>query len=299
MKQQQLTPRQYHDLKFEINQLPDLAKAGYISASVLSSARDPLKMVLCQREETDDMQWGSLIDCMWTTPSLFATEYAVLPEDAPRDVRGDKRIMNAKKPSQDSLDAIKWWNGFDAANSGKIPIKKAELEEAKMAVSMLNQNDLARQIWEQSRMQVALVGDSPYVPGAKAKCLIDLLPTDGPFVDAIPDLKTTGQMVEPKLASTAFTFDYAVKLAYYGVLAEIAGFGPRPRGVLIWQNSSFPYEVKIRELPRAQMDVARTLIMGRHRRLQSINPADMRPHFDTRLLQMPLPDWAMNAYMQE
>jgi hypothetical protein len=299
MKQVNLTPRSYHNLKFEINQLPDLTKAGYISASVLSDARNPLKMVLCQREETNEMQWGSLVDCLWTTPSLFATEYAVLPEDAPRDVREDKRIMNAKKPSQDSLDAIKWWQGYDAANVGKTPIKQTQLEEAKMAVSMLNQNDLARQIWEQSQKQVALVGDSPYVQGSKAKCLMDLLPKEGPFVDAIPDLKTTGQMGEAQLLSTAFTFDYLIKLAYYGVLAELAGFGPRPRGVLIWQNSSFPYEVKVRELPTSQMEIARTLIMGRHRKLATINPADMRPHFDTTLKETPLPDWAMNAYMQE
>jgi exodeoxyribonuclease VIII len=299
MKQQQLAPRQYHSLKFDISQLPDLKKAGHISASILSAARNPLKMVLCQREETGEMQWGSLVDCLWTTPGQFAAEYAVLPEDAPRDVRGDKRIMNAKKPSRDSLDAIKWWQGHDAANAGKTPIKQAQLEEAKMAVSMLNQNDLARQIWEQSQKQVALVGDSPYVPEAKAKCLMDLLPMEGSFVDAICDLKTTGQMGEGQLLSTAFTFDYIFKLAYYGVLAELAGFGPRPRGVIIWQNASFPFEVKTRELPQTQMSAIRAIILRRHQKLASINPADMRPHFDTTLKETPLPDWAMNAYMQE
>lgn len=299
MKQATLTPRQYHELQFDVNKLPDLTKAGPISASILSAARDPLRMVLCQKAQTNEMQWGSLVDTLWLTPALFASEYALLPEDAPRDVRGDKRIMNAKKPSQDSLDAISWWNGWDAKTKGLTPIKQAELDEAKMAVSMLNQNDLARSILEASSKQVALVGDSPYVPGAKAKCLIDLLPTSGPFVDAILDLKTTGQMGEKQLASTAFTFDYAVKLAYYGVLAEIAGLGPRPRGVLIWQNSSYPFEVKTREIPKSQMEIARQLIMGRHRKLQSINPADIRHHFDTTLREMPLPDWAMNAYASE
>lgn len=299
MKEHPLTPSQYHKLAFHIDKLPDLTRAGYISASILSAARDPLFMVLCQKAQTDAMSWGSLVDCLWTTPTLFAVEYAVLPDDAPRDVRGDKRIMNAKKPSQDSLDAIEWWRKFDAENEGKTPIIQAELEKAKMAVSMLNQNDLARSIKEQSKCQMALVGDSPYRKGAKAKCLIDLLPLDGPFVDAIVDLKTTGQMAEGQLTSTAFTFDYAVKLAYYGALVEAAGLNPRPRGVIIWQNSAFPYQVKVREIPGDQMAIARILAQRRHDKLEQINPADMRPHFDMELKEMRLPDWAMNAYMLE
>ena len=299
MKQLPLNPRPYHALKFDVNLLPDLTAAGYISASILSAARDPLKMILCQKEQTSEMQWGSLIDCLWTTPALFATEYVVVPDDAPKDVRGDKRVMDAKKPSQESLDRIAWWNAFDAQSEGRMALRATELQEAKAAVSMLNQHTVAKSIYDASERQVALVGPSPYYEGAMAKALLDLLPTSGPFVDAIPDLKTTGQMSEGQLKTTAYMFDYAVKLAYYGVMAEAAGFGPRPRGVLIWQDSAFPYEVKVREIPRAQMDAARQVVIKRHKKLLTINPQDMRPHFDTPIQEMPLPDWVMNAYMQE
>lgn len=293
-----LTPRQYHALKFDINKLPDVKAAGHISASILSAARDPLRMVYCQREQTDAMNWGSLVDCLWTTPSLFATEYAVAPSDAPRDVRTDSRIMGAKKPSQDSLDKIAWWNDFDKVTAGKTVITEDQLKNAKAAVAMLNQNALSASIREESQTQVAFVGDSPFIEGAKTKALLDFLPASGPFVDAIVDLKTTGQMSEGQLGSTAFTFDYAFKLAFYGLLAELAGCGERRRGVLIWQNSQFPYEVKVREFPKAQMDMARNMLSSRHATLQRINPTDMRQHFDTELKEMPSPDWIMNAMMR-
>lgn len=294
-----LTPKEYHALSFDIDKLPNLAAAGYISASVLSAVRDPIRMVFCQKEKTKEMSWGSLVDCLLTTPSQFASEYAVLPSDAPRDVRRDSRIINAKKPSQDSLDAIAWWNAFDKESGGRTCISVSDLEEAKAAVRMLRQNSTVESIMDCSMMQVAFVGDSPFIEGAKAKALLDMLPTSGEFGDAIVDLKTTGQMADSQLATTAFTFDYAVKLAYYGIMAEEAGFGPRPRGVLIWQNSSFPYEVKVREIKRSQMDAARLLLPWRHRKLSEINPCDMRPYFDTPIKEMELPDWAMNAYMRE
>jgi hypothetical protein len=293
-----LTPRAYHGHKFDTSKLPNLKEAGYLSASTISAARDPLKMIYCPYEESDAMQWGSLVDCLWTTPTLFASEYCLIPDDAPRDLRKDSRVMNAKKPSQDSLDAIAWWNTFDAEVAGRTLVKQSELDDAKAAISMLNQNALSKSIWDVSMKQVALVGDSP-MHGGKAKGLLDLLPMEGPFVDAIVDLKTTGAGIsEHAIASTAWTYDYAVKLAWYGVLAEAAGFGPRPRGVLIWQSSKFPFEVKTREVPQALLRAARLgVIKRRIDVLCQINPSDMRPHFDIELKEMPLHDWQMNAMM--
>jgi hypothetical protein len=295
-----LTPRAYHGHKFDTSKLPNLKEAGYLSASTISAARDPLKMIYCPYEQTDAMNWGSLVDCLWTTPTLFASEYCLIPDDAPRDLRKDSRVMNAKKPSQDSLDAIAWWNAFDAEVAGRTLVKQSELDEAKAAVSMLNQNPLSKSIWDNSKKQVALVGDSPMHDG-KAKGLLDLLPMEGPFVDAIVDLKTTGAgMTEHALWSTSRQWDYATKLAWYGILAEAAGFGSRPRGILIWQNQKFPYEVKTREIPQTTLRHARMSgIKQRIYTLQEITPTDMRPHFDTELKEMPLHDWEMQEMMRQ
>lgn len=290
MKILNLKPREYHALHFDINKLPDLKAAGHLSASVMSNARDPLKMIWCQREQTNEMSWGSLIDCLWTTPSLFASEYCVIPETAPKDVRKDSRIMEAKKPSQESLDKIAWWNEFDKEVAGRIPITQALLDDAKAAVRMLEMNNLSRAIRADSRKQVALVGDSPFHDG-QYKALMDLVPVDGPFVDAIVDLKTTSLMGEGALFSTAKKFDYAVKMASYCLAAESAGLGPRPRAVLIWQNSKFPYEVKVREIPQAKLESAKREIHDRIAVLQSINPTDLRNHFDTTLREMVWPEW--------
>ena len=104
MKRVLISPKEYHALAFDASKLPDLAAAGPVSASILSKSRDPLMFLLNggEQKETTDMQWGSLIDTMWTeAPSVFASQYVVLPEDAPQ--RPMEAMLNAAKPSASSL----------------------------------------------------------------------------------------------------------------------------------------------------------------------------------------------------
>jgi hypothetical protein len=299
MKRINITPKAYHDLKFDQSKLPDVAAAGPVSASILSKSRDPLLFLLgTDKEQTADMQWGSLVDTMWTEPhGVFVEQYIVLPEDAPQ--RPTEAMLKAAKPTENSLTRQKWWAEFEERSCGKTVITHQQFMDARSAISMLNQNALAREMWEASDKQVALVGDSPILPGTQAKCLFDLLPTSGPFVDAIVDLKTSGLgMADNLLVKTMWRFDYVVKLAYYGILAEAAGLGERPRGILIWQNSSFPWECHVREIDPADMALGRQVAINRVNALTRIDPSKLHLYFDTSLRTISLPDWCRTAYME-
>lgn len=298
MKRVHLTPEQYHQLAFHPSRLPDVVGAGYISASLLTKMRDPLSFLLGNGavKQTAAMAWGSLIDCLWTTPELFDEQYIVLPADAPQ--KPTEAMLNAAKPSPASVERQNWWAAFSRRSEGKTTVPADEYHEALSAVSMLNQNALAHEIWQASEKQVALVGDNPILPGAKAKCLFDLLPMSGPFVDAIVDLKETNDVSERGLIGTIHTFDYVMKLAFYGILAEAAGFGPRPRGVLIWQNSSFPYDVHTREIDPHDMIIGRQVAINRCNTLTRLDARRLEQHFDVQLQTLSMPDWSRNSHLK-
>jgi hypothetical protein len=81
-------------------------------------------------------------------------------------------------------------------------------------------------------------------------------------------------------------------------LAEAAGLGERPRGILIWQNSSFPWECHVREIDPADMALGRQVAINRVNALTRIDPSKLHLYFDTSLRTISLPDWCRTAYME-
>lgn len=297
MQRLNLTPTSYHSLPFDVSRLPDVAAAGYVSASVLSKSRDVVRFLAGGFEKkTSCMSWGSLVDALWTQPDTFKDDYVVLPDDAPADLR---RFSDAKKPSQGTLESIAWWNGFEARNDGKEVVKEAEHKQVLQAVSMLNQHAVARDLLENSATQVALVGESPFIPGTRAKCLIDLLPDgDGIWGDAVVDLKTTNDIDDHALVNTAFKFDYLVKLGYYALLVEAAGLGVRDRFVIIWQSSSFPYEVKVRQFRKEEALVGKLVAGRRVLALTQMSAMRISRHYDLEVNEMHVPEWQLNLLLK-
>ena len=67
-------------------------------------------------KSTDAKRDGQLIHRAILEPDVFDKTTIVLPADAPK--HPTKAQINAKKPSQDSLDAIAWWHDFGVKNAG-------------------------------------------------------------------------------------------------------------------------------------------------------------------------------------
>lgn len=121
--------------------MPDLittlSNAEYHAHPAMSNSR--LKRFLdCPRtmndpvEETDAMEWGTLVHTLLLEPDQFNARVVVKPADAPKKPTSVQR--NAKKPSQDTLDAIAWWDNFTASTAGLRVISaetRANLEALK------------------------------------------------------------------------------------------------------------------------------------------------------------------------
>src|SRR5690606_12577178 len=74
-------------------------------------------------DSTKETDFGRMYHCASLEPDVFGTTYAVMPEDAPRDLR---RFRNAKKPSDETLRAIEWWDEFEARNAGKVFVPRSD-----------------------------------------------------------------------------------------------------------------------------------------------------------------------------
>jgi hypothetical protein len=299
MKVVSLSPQRYHaDHKFNPLALPDLRSAGPVSASVLSSSKDPVSFLLGQKfERSPAMDWGNLVDCLYLTPDLWSSLYVMLPPDAPEPPT--KAMLEAKKPGPESLSRQLWWAEFESKRQGREVVKPEVMREVQAAVSMLQQHSLAERIYQESCKQVALMGENPLRSGSTAKGLMDLIPMEGEFQDAIVDLKTTSDLEEDQLMRTSWRFEYPMKLAWYGLLSEAAGLGPRPRGVLVWQRSKWPYDVKVREIDPHDMDIGRMMAKRRMERLATLDRQALRSYYDTSLKVMSLADWQRNSYLRE
>lgn len=291
MKQIHLSPTEYHSKEFNRMLLPDIVAAGPISASLLSKVRDPLGFLLgTGKTGTKSMKWGNLVDCLWLTPEDFETSYVFQPEGLKKPTKAQR---DAAKPQQKSIDQMAAWDEFEASVGNREIIKPQQYEDAKSALRMLNQHPIAREIYEASQKQVVLEGPTPLIAegDVMAKCMIDLLPMTGRFVDAVPDLKTNNDPSDHKLAATMWSFEYHMKLAFYGIHLEAAGLGHRPRGILIWQRSSYPFDVHVREVDPVDMDLGRMIAVSRLNTLLSLDAARISDHFDTELSVLSLTNW--------
>lgn len=221
-------PRDYH-AKLKCNRANVLDPDSYLSKSVLweldSSSLYKWRYYTKPRETTAAMRWGSLIDCLTTTPELEGSDIALSPYD-------NFRTKEAQA-----------WKATQEAEK-KIIVTAEDLEEARAAVKMLTQTcKVSADIFAKSKSQVIVAGN---VLGAKAKGLIDLAPEGEDF---LADLKTVSTFSLEGFAKATANFGYHVQAGVYLNLWNSQHQNDqRTRWKFIWQDSAAPYEACVTEL---------------------------------------------------
>lgn len=138
-----------------------LTKEEALSYSSLSQfAKSPKSFIeykFREIEPTDAMKFGILLHEIVLTPNSIidgvfnfesiSSKYVVVPDNAPK--RPTKAQINAKKPSEDSIKAIAWWNEFNETTKGKEVISQSELDEAVRTAKAVLYNRSASMILSQ------------------------------------------------------------------------------------------------------------------------------------------------------
>ena len=218
----EVSPADYH-AKLKCNRADIFATDSWLSKSVLweldSSSLYKWRHFPKQFTPTSAMQWGSLVDCLTTTPGLAETELAFCEFDNFRT-----------KAAQEWRDA--------ALPAGKIIVTPDQLAEGKKAAEMLLKTHRgSSEIFAKSKSQVIVAGR---MMGANIKGLIDLAPEGE---DYLADLKTTSKFSIDGFSRTVADFGYHVQAGLYLALwNSMFPNDQRTRFKLVWQDSSAPYE---------------------------------------------------------
>lgn len=224
----EIKPRDYH-AKLRCNRANVLAEDSYLSKSVLweldSASLYKWRFHTKPKVITAAMQWGSLIDCLTTTPELENTDVVVCPYDSYR-----------------TNDAKAWKAAQEAEN--KIIVASADMEDARAAVKMLTQTCKASaDIFAKSKSQVIVAGR---VLDVKVKGLVDMAPEGEDF---LADLKTVSTFSLEGFAKQTANFGYHMQAGIYlNLWNAMFPNNQRTRWKFVWQDSEAPYEACVTEL---------------------------------------------------
>lgn len=187
--------------------------------------------------ETGAMRWGSLVDCLVTSPGDFDNQFAISPFDSFR-----------------TKEAREW--KADQESGGISIIKQDDLDNATKAAEILTStHKVAADIIARSAKQVVMI-NRVELPSVKKpiqlKALADFIPGGADF---IADLKTTADFSADGFSKSIGKYGYHAQASHYLSMHNLLNpDDQRHRFLIIWQQSTAPYEVAVTEIPRTDID---------------------------------------------
>lgn len=204
-------------------------------------------------ESSASMDLGTATHTLVFEPHKWQDEITVIPEDAPKKPTSVQR--NAKKPSDETVAAIKWWDDFYAKATGRaiITAEQDALSRA-MASAVRNHADVIPYLTHPSAKAEMSIVCNEKVNGLDIACKgrCDLITMDG---TTIVDLKTTQDASSEGFSKSFMSYGYWMQAAHYIAICRKMGL-PIERFVFIAVESSAPHSVALYELDAQSLDKA-------------------------------------------
>lgn len=198
-----------------------------------------------EQKESKTMDFGSLIDCLATTPDKLWSKFAITPKEYPATAK-KKGEPSEMKPWNNNATYCKEWNEI-AECEGKTVISQRMFDEAQLAMNQLKSNDAIAELLDVSERQVLVGADwkdegGLIVPFAG---LIDLVPPSGhaTWGKTIADIKTARNGNPAQWARVCDDSGYDVQAALYLDLYCAATGEDRTDFVHVVQENTFPFHV--------------------------------------------------------
>jgi exodeoxyribonuclease VIII len=131
-------------MKESINALINgiLKQENHLSYSSISAFKksplDFIKYKYNKSEPTPAMEFGSMVHKLLLEQNSFFDKYILIPENAPKKPTNVQ--INAKKPSDDTLNAIEFWDQFISISNNKIIINSSDYHDAEKVIETLYKN---------------------------------------------------------------------------------------------------------------------------------------------------------------
>lgn len=265
--------------------------------------RNPWKWVRgAETEETNEMEWGSLIDCLALTPERFDDVYEVVPETyktVGMECPHCGSVTDSKKCAKCKADRIQvevenpwdwkstrcqeWKRGVETA--GKSPVKRSTLTAAKEAVFRLMEDEIIKRLFDASKKQVQIVveyQDKATGIVVQVKSMLDLMPdaSDGEYGRFLADLKTTKNAEIGSWERQIYDRNYHTQAALY-LDSTNATLGSKYDGFLhAIQENEAPYAVARRMLPDEYLTMGRDTYQSALKRYCQCLATGKWPGFD-------------------
>ena len=198
--------------------MPDLittlTNAEYHAHPAMSNSRlsrfiESPRLIDVPMEETDAMRFGTLIHTALLEPDTLEARTIVAPADAPK--RPDSRQLNAKKPSDETLKAIAFWEEFNANAIGREVITAKELQYLRNVQERIARDPIAGPLLAaKGNTESSLFWDDP-ITGVQMRCRPDFWREDGIIVD----VKKTADCSSYGFGRSCLEFGYDRQAAIY------------------------------------------------------------------------------------
>lgn len=249
-------------------------------AHLLARRRNP-------KPPTQAMIDGRILHCAILEPDAFSSRFCVLPADAPRDLR---HFRNAKKPSDETLYSIDWWDRWEAANPGRTVLDADDYDlKMRVADNVRNHPQLRALFDAPGQNEVSIFAHDPET-GVPVKARHDRrVVLNG--IRLILDPKSTDDCRPESFAKSATNFRYFQQAAFYTDISEWAG-EPIDAFLIIAFEKEDPFAVKVYEPSVDDIEYGRRQYRRALAMWSECEKNQSWPCYDTDIEVLTRPSWA-------
>lgn len=236
--------------------------------------------------ESAALAFGRALHCAVLEPDLFAETY-VEPVEHPHR-RPTTIQRNAKKPSPATLDAIAYWDAWEAANAGKTEITLLEKQKLVGMSEAIRRHPLAGRLFAGGTAEETIVWDDPRT-GLRCKARADYHAAER---GVIVDIKSTEDASPNGFRTSVARYGYHLQHAHYA--SAFQALGEELRAFLfVAVEKEPPYAVAVHCL---DTEAEARGIELRDRAMDTLNAClrtDTWPAYEPRIHRVSLPIWAL------
>jgi len=193
------------------------------------------------RKRTAAMIEGDAIHKAVLQPELMESSFLVAPDDAPR--RPSERQINAKKPSFETLDAIAWWDDFNARAAGKTMLSAEDYDMVMGCRDAVHRHPVAGPLLSGGRAETSYYAIDPET-GTLIKCRLDYRKGN-----MIIDLKSTLDASPEGFGKSASTYRYDVQSVWYPDVVKLATGEDTTHFIFVAVEKSPPHAIGVYYMP--------------------------------------------------
>ena len=236
------------------------------------------------KEDTPALIFGRALHCRILEPDIFANTYIAEQRHPFRRVTDAQR--NAKKPSEETLRAVEYWNAWEKTAAGKIELSADDAKHIEEMREAIMRHAIAGALFSNGTAEAVCVWEDK-ATGLLCKSRMDYWRKD---ICVVADFKTTEDASPAGFARSVAGYRYHVQEAHYG--AGIQSIGGDPNFLFVAQEKRPPYAVAVYQLDRDAVELGREL---RARNMDTLNEcliSDTWPAYSPNITPLSMPAWA-------